>query len=101
LINYNLHGYLEEFRVNYYNNRGAYNVNNELFIGRGGLSPIATKFGKVIICFKTGTVSITKSGKRRLTSRAALFFPDMNCNFYVIERAFKFILMIVFKKMVR
>jgi hypothetical protein len=45
-----------------------------LYIGRGGLGPIATKFGKLIICFETGTVFITKSKQRRLTRRAGLFF---------------------------
>jgi hypothetical protein len=53
LNNYNLQGYLEQFRVNDYNNRGGYNVDNGLFIGRGRLGPIATKFGKMITCFET------------------------------------------------
>jgi hypothetical protein len=35
LNNYNLHGYLEQFRVNDYNSRGEYNVDNGLYIGRG------------------------------------------------------------------
>jgi hypothetical protein len=77
LNNYNLQGYLEHFRVNNYN-KGEYNVDNGFFIGRGGLGPIATKFGKLIICFETGTVFVTKSGKRRLISCVALFFPNMN-----------------------
>jgi hypothetical protein len=107
LINYNFQGYLEEFRVDHYNNRGAYNVDNELYIGRGRLTLIATKFEKVIICFESGTVFVRKSEKRKLMRRAVIFFPDMNNNFYVIERAFKysiniiFILMILFKKVVR
>jgi hypothetical protein len=32
-----------------------------LYIGRAGLGPIATKSGKMIICFETGTVFVTKS----------------------------------------
>jgi hypothetical protein len=61
LNNYNLHGYLEQFRVNDYNSRSAYNVDNGLYIGRGGLGPIATRFKKLIICFETGTIFVTKS----------------------------------------
>jgi hypothetical protein len=34
--------------------------------------------------------SILHKKKRRLTSPAAIFFPDINHNFYVIEKAFKF-----------
>jgi hypothetical protein len=88
LNNYNLQGYLEQFRVNDYKSRGAYNVDNGFFIGRPGLGPIATRFEKLIICFETGTVFITKSKRRRLTRRVSLFFPDMNYSFYVIERMF-------------
>jgi hypothetical protein len=44
LNNYNLQGYLEQFRVNDKNSRGVYNVDNELYIGRGGLGPIASRF---------------------------------------------------------
>jgi hypothetical protein len=89
LINYNLLCYLEQFRVNDYKGRGVYSVDNGLFIEREGLGPIARKFGKMIICFETGTVFVTKSKQTKLTRRAALFFPDMNHNFYVIERALK------------
>jgi hypothetical protein len=84
LNNYNLQGYLEQFRINDYKSRGTYNVDNRLFIGRGGLGPIATRFGKLIICFDTGIVFVTKLKQRRLTRRAALFFPNMNHNFYAI-----------------
>jgi hypothetical protein len=61
-----------------------------LFIGRAVLDPIATKFGKLIICFETGTFLVTKSKQTRLSKHATLFFPDMNHNFYVIQRAFKY-----------
>jgi hypothetical protein len=43
LNNYNVQGYLEQFRVNDFKSRGG------LFIGRSGLCPIATKIGKLII----------------------------------------------------
>jgi hypothetical protein len=91
LNNYNLQDYLEQFRVNDYKSRGAYNVDNKLYIGRARLGSIATKFGKLIIYFETGTVFVTKK-QRRLTRYAALFFPNMNNNFNVIEKIFKFIL---------
>jgi hypothetical protein len=58
LNNYNLQGYLEQFRVNDYKSRGGYNVDNGLFIERGGLGLIATKFGKLIKCFETGAVFV-------------------------------------------
>jgi hypothetical protein len=90
LNNYNLQGYLEQFRVDDRNSRGAYNVDNGLYIGRGGFGPIATKFGKLIICIETGTVIVTKLKQRRLTRRVTLFFPNMNHNFYVIEKTFRF-----------
>jgi hypothetical protein len=45
----------------------------------------------LIIYFETGTVFVTKK-QRRLTRYAALFFPNMNNNFNVIEKIFKFIL---------
>jgi hypothetical protein len=64
LNNYNLQSYLERFRVDDKNSRGMYNVDNRLYIGRGGLGPIATKFGKLIICFETGTVFDTKKTKK-------------------------------------
>jgi hypothetical protein len=35
LNNYNLQDYLEQFRVNDKNSRGAYDVDNGLYIGRG------------------------------------------------------------------
>jgi hypothetical protein len=76
LINYNLQGYLEQFRVNDYNNRGGYNIDNGLFIRTQGLGPIATKFGKMIICFETGIVFVTKSEKRRLIRCTTLFFRN-------------------------
>jgi hypothetical protein len=90
LNNYNLQGYLEEFRIEDYNSRGAYNVDNRLYIGRAGLGPIATTFQKLIICFETGTVFITKLKQRGLSRRDALFFPNMSHNFYVIEKTFKY-----------
>jgi hypothetical protein len=42
----------------------TYNTDNGLFVGRGGLGLIATKFGKMIICFETGTVFVTKKTKK-------------------------------------
>jgi hypothetical protein len=44
----------------------------------------------LIICFETGTVFVTNKKQRRFTRCAALFFPDMNYNFYVIEKTFKY-----------
>jgi hypothetical protein len=75
LNNYNLQGYLEQFRVNDYNSRGAYYIDNGLFIRRGRLGPIATKFGKMIICFETRTVIVTNKKQRRLTKRDHYSFP--------------------------
>jgi hypothetical protein len=60
-----------------------------LFIGRGGLRLVATRFGKLIMRFETETVFVTKSKQRRLTRGAALFFPNMNHNLYVIEKIFR------------
>jgi hypothetical protein len=65
-----------------------------LYIGRSGLGPIATRFGRLIMCFETGTVYITLENKRRLSRRVALFFPNMNHNFYVIEKTFKIIIIL-------
>jgi hypothetical protein len=90
LNNYNLQSYLEQFRVNDYNSRGVYNVDNGLFIGKGGLGSLVIKFGKMIICFETGTVFVRKLKQRRLTRYVVLFFPNMNHNFYVIEKMFKY-----------
>jgi hypothetical protein len=90
LNNYNLQGYLQQFRVDNRNSRCVYNIDNGLYIGRAGLGPIATRFGKLIIYFETGTVFITNKKQRKLTRRAALFFPDMSHNFYVIEKTFKY-----------
>jgi hypothetical protein len=81
LNNYNLQGYLEQFRVNDYSYRNAYNVDNGLFIGRGGLRPIVIKFKKVIYV----SVFVTKSDKRRLTRRAILFFPKLIIIFMLLK----------------
>jgi hypothetical protein len=48
-----LQTYAEYIRDYEYVNRSAYNVDNGLYIGKTGLGPIATKLGKVIICFET------------------------------------------------
>jgi hypothetical protein len=42
LNNYNLRDYLEQFGVYDYNGRGAYNVDNRLYIEKGGLCSLAT-----------------------------------------------------------
>jgi hypothetical protein len=63
LNNYNLQSYLEQCRVNDYNSRGGYNVDNGLFIGRGRLGPITIKFKKMIFCFETGTLFVIKKKK--------------------------------------
>jgi hypothetical protein len=75
----------EHFRVNDYNSRSVYIIDNGLFIERGGLGRITTKFGKMIIRFETGTVFVTKSWKKRLTRRVALFFPDTNIIFMLLK----------------
>jgi hypothetical protein len=74
LNNYNLQGYLEQFRVNDFKSRGVYNINNRLYIGRGGLDPIATKFGKLIICFETETIFVRKKNKEDLQHALHYFF---------------------------
>jgi hypothetical protein len=66
LNDYNLQGYLQNFRTYDFENRGTYNINNRLYIGRAGLGPIATRFEKLIICFETGTVYITREKKEDL-----------------------------------
>jgi hypothetical protein len=88
LNDYNLQGYLEQFRTDDCSSRGGYNIDNGLFIGRAGLGPITTIFERLIMCFETGTVLVTKSNQRRLSRRVAVFFPDMNYSFYVIEDKF-------------
>jgi hypothetical protein len=73
LNNYNLQDYLEQFRVNDKNSTGAYNVDNGLYIGRGGLGPISTRFGKLIMCFETGAVFVTKKTKKTYKTRFIIF----------------------------
>jgi hypothetical protein len=73
LNNYNLKDYLEQFRVNDYNNKNIHNVDNGLFIGRAGLGPIATRFGKLIKCFETKSLGYKiKTNKTYKTCRTIL-----------------------------
>jgi hypothetical protein len=44
----------------------------------------------LIICFETGIIQITHDKKKKLTRRAAVFFPDMNYSFYVTEKVFQY-----------
>jgi hypothetical protein len=46
-----------------------------LFIGREELGFIAIEFGKMIICFETGTVFVTQKNKEDLQDMLHYSFP--------------------------
>jgi hypothetical protein len=56
-----------------------------LFIGGIWLGRIATKFGKLIVCFEAGGNNV----KRQLIRRTAVFFPNISYHFYVCETKYK------------
>jgi hypothetical protein len=58
-----------------------------LFIGRNELGFIATKFGKVIICFETGGGNV----KGKLIKRTVLFFLNIDHHFYLTGRKYKYL----------
>jgi hypothetical protein len=76
-----LQAYAELIRGCDYANRVAYNLKDWLNIWWTGLGPIATKFGKVIICFETGGPNV----KRELIKRSVVFLPNINHHFILVK----------------
>jgi hypothetical protein len=81
--------HLQQFTQIDIQNRNIYTLENELYIGRKGLGPMAIKFKKVTICFQTRKYIISKNFGEILTRHAGVYFPDNRHHFYISHTVFK------------